>query len=597
MGARAGPPVRGLWEQLCNYVGAIRWLACRLWASFRWRLIRAVAAAQLGVVVVGAGLSLSLHYAQRLERDERLQLGELALSARDETTLALVVVVVLVVLLLGGGLLFSAQRAIDKMAVSIQHHVRMDVALAYGGELPEAADWRNDQSVWRALWVLQTRDARRISIVTRKLLRNTTHVGIAAVGLGALFYLEARMTVLLLAVMSAALVAYYYANRISVRATRRYEAVAPDTRRALHQLLRSVQTVSQPRLRREEFEGALGHEALAEEAGAFRDRFGAHVYTELLGFAIMGVVFAGLSGYLGREALAGSVPWTRLVAYLVVLRITLSGVFAIFSTIAFFSRFYPAIRRLNRFFSATNGSLSGDPVEELRLQTSAETMTENEAMTQPVPKGEMVGVVLPVSLSRYSLGLLASLFCGGNFAQRRRMLGKISMATRLSEPPTAASMESLVMLDGRWDPRWLRERLGDQADPIEEAIGLDPSVAVPPESWAKLSPEATARLVLVAAEASDRPVLAIDRDLATPEWLERLRQQAGDKILLLCSSGEPTFHDGFGIERSVVASVYGGVLAIGSEQWVGRHWEGICERRMDVAVSDVPPVDDFDDEE
>lgn len=595
-GPLAGPQLRSLRRQLWHYVAALRWLAVKLWDSFRWRLVRAVAAALSGVIVVAGGLSLSIHYAQTLESGDQLRVRGFALPARDETTLALLVAVLLLVLLAGGGLLFWGQRTIDKMAVALQHHVRMDVALAYGGELPEPADWRNEQSTSRALWILQTRDARRTAIVSRKLLRNTVHLGIAVAGLVALFSLEPRMTALFLGIMLVALVAYYHANRLSVRATRRYEAVAPGTRKALHQLRRNVQTLSQPRLRRDDFEAALGEEAVAEETHAFRDRFGAHVYSEFLGFAVMGVVLAVLTGYMGREALAGNMPWTRLIAYMVVLRITLGGVLAIFTTFAFFSRFYPSINRLDRFFSGSNNARNPEPLEELGLRAGPDSLTESPEVMKPVSRGEIVGVILPVALSRYSLGLLASLFVEGGLAQRRRMLGQIAMAAPLSAPPTAASMQTLLNLDDSWDPARLRDRLGDDAAAVEEAIGLDPSVAVPAEAWEKLPPDAAGRLVLVAAEASQRPILAVDRRLATEAWVQRLKRESSDKIVLVCSSGASAPQDGLGIGRKVVASAHGDVLAIGSSQWVDRNWEAISERRMDLTVSDVVSDEEMDDD-
>lgn len=595
-GPLSGPQFRSLQRQLWHYVAAMRWLAVTLWGSFRWRLVRAVGAALAGVIVVAGGLSLSIHYAQTLESGEQLRVRDFALPARDETTLALVVAVLLLVLLAGGALLFWAQRTIDKMAVALQHHVRMDVALAYGGELPEPADWRNEQSTSRALWILQTRDARRTAIVSRKLLRNTVHLGIAVGGLVALFSLEPRMTAFFLGIMLVALVAYYHANRMSVRATRRYEAIAPGTRKALHQLRRNVQTLSQPRLSRDDFEAALGEEAVAEETEAFRDRFGAHVYTEFLGFAVMGVVLAVLTGYMGREALAGNMPWTRLIAYMVVLRITLGGVLAVFTTFAFFSRFYPSINRLDRFFSGSNNARTLESLEELPLRAGPDSLTESQEVMRPVPRGEMVGVILPVALSRYSLGLLASLFVEDSLPQRRRMLGQIAMAAPLSVPPTAASMQTLLNLDDSWDMSTLSDRLGDQAAAVEDVIGLDPSVAVPAEAWEKLPPDAAARLVLVAAEASERPILAVDRDLATDAWAQRLKQEPSNKIILVCSSGTSAPQDGLGIRRKVVASAYGDVLAIGSSQWVSRNWEAISERRMDLTVSDVLGDEEMDDD-
>ncbi|MFW5933459.1 MAG: hypothetical protein ACOCT8_01890, partial [Actinomycetota bacterium] len=417
------------WQGLSRYAGALRWFAATLWEAFRWRVVGAVLTAQLGVAVVGAGLSLSLNYLQELERDGTLRIGDLiALEARDETTLWIMVASILVVLLGGAGVLFLAQHRIIRMAVDLNHHVRMNIALAYGGELPSAADWSSERSVWRALWQLQTRDARRTAIVARSLLRNTVNVGIAVGGLAALFYLEVRMTLLFLGLMAVAMISYYRANVATAAATRRYEEVAPSTRKGLHALLSSFQSASQPAPGRIELEAALDGATVDEETAAFRDRFGAHIHSELLGFVIMGIALAGLMAFMGQDALAGELPWTRLVAYIVVLRLTLGGIRSLMSTLAFFSRFYPSIDRLNRFFAASAATTSDGSLEVLPLQTEPTSLTESEAATRPLEPGETIEVVLPVPLSRYSVGLLTTVFTNGDAARRRHLLGHTALA-------------------------------------------------------------------------------------------------------------------------------------------------------------------------
>lgn len=586
---------RQVWAQLRRYAGAVRWLTAKLWQAFRWRVVRAVVAAQVGVVVIGAGVALSVAYAQRLEEGAELAVGGVEIAARDETTLAGVVAAVLVVLLAGGGILFWAQRGIVAMAAELNHWVRTDIALAYGGEL-EPDDWSDDRALSRALWVLQTRDARRSAIVTRSLLRNSVHVGIAVVGVVALFALEPRITLGLLAVMAVGLVAYYYANTVSVRATRRYEAIAPGMRKQLSQLHRSFQTLSQPQLRRDGFDAALGPDGADEETGAFRDRFGAHIYAELLNFAIMGVVLAGLIGYMGRAALLGAMPWTRLIAYMLVLRITLNGVHSIFSTFAFFSRFYPSIERLHRFFAATNSATSREPCDELPLRGADTAAAEDEAARRPVTRDEIVEVVLPVALSRYSLGLLALLFAGPGEVARRRLLGQIAMAAPLAAPPADASMCDLLPLDDDCDAATLRTWLGDDADAVAETVGLDPRASVSPQAWAQLPSQAAARLVVAAAASSERPVLALDRSLATQEGGERLKELAQGKLVLVCSRGAPPPSDHLGITRTVVASRHGRVLAVGSPHWVAEHWDTVAEGRVEPAPADLSADDDLDDE-
>jgi hypothetical protein len=452
--------------------------------------------------------------------------------------------------------------------------------------------------VRRSLWLLQTRDARRTAIVARSLLRNTVNLTVVVVGTGALFYLEAGMTLLFLVLMALAMISYYRTNATSARATRRYEAIAPGTRRGLRRLLPNFQTLSQPLPDADELAAALDTDAVTEETAAFRDRFGAHIHAEFLGFAIMGVALAGITTFMGRQALAGAIAWTRLLAYLLVLRFTINGIQSTLRTFAFFSRFYPSIDRLNRFLAASNGATTLAPLESLPVRLAPGALTEDADAIRPVRKGEVIEVVLPVPLSRYSLGLLAPVFVGDDHGRRRLLLGQMALAVPLKVPPTAMSLHSLVMLNGATDAQQLRQRLGEHASAVEAAVGTDPFTAAPAEAWASLSRPAIDRLVLAAAELSDRPVLALDRRLATRDGLERLGRAASDRIVVVCTCGTPEGADELGIRRQFVASSRGAVVAAGSPAWIARYWDVIGDRPQDGSASAAAwSDDDLDDED
>jgi hypothetical protein len=565
------------WGAMSRYAGALRWFAETLWRAFRWRAVGAVATAQAGVILIAVGLGFSVHYFQQLEQDGALRLGDWSRPARDQAILTLVMVGVLLVLLAGAGILFVAQRRIIGMAVDLNHHVRMEIALAYGGELPDAADWSSPRAVSRAVWLLQTRDARRTAIVARNLLRNTVNLGVVAGGLAALLYLDVGMTVLFLGVMAIAMVAHSRTNASSARATRRYEAVAPAVRRNLRALGLSLQSLPQPAPDREELEAALGREAVAEETEAFGDRFGAHIHAEFLGFAIMGVALGVLTTVMGRAALAGTMPWTRVVAYVVVLRITLGGIQALLRAFAFFSRFYPSIHRLHRFLAASNAAASLEPLDQLSLRCSADVLVEHQDDTRPIACGETVEVVLPIPLSRYGLGLLVRLFADDD-RSRRRLLGQTAMARPISVPAAGASMASLMGMNGAWDPGSLRDRLGDRAGEIESTIGLDVNTVVSAEAWASLSCEAMARLVIAAAETSGRPLLALDPGVVTRAELDRLRRERPDRTILVCGDATGGRVADLGLVRTLVASVHGELVAAGSPSWIARNLDAVRAR-------------------
>lgn len=575
---------------LSRYAGALRWFAQTLWRAFRWRAVLAVAMAQAGVIIVALALALSVHYFQQLEQDGPLRLGAWSGPARDQGTLTAVMVVVLVVLLVGAGILFLAQRRIIEMAVDLNHHVRMEVARAYGGELPEPEDWGSPRAVSRAVWLLQTRDARRTAIVARNLLRNTVNLGIVVAGLIALIYLDLTMTVLFLGVMAIALIAHSRTNATSARATRRYEAIAPSVRRNLRSLGSSLPSLPQPSLDRADVEAALDQEAVAEETHAFGERFGAHIHAEFLGFAIMGVAIGVLTTVMGRAALAGTMPWTGVIAYVIVLRITLGGIQALLRAFAFFSRFYPSIHRLHRFLAASNAATNHEPLGPLPVRCHGDALLEHRDAARPVERGETVEVVLPTPLSRYALGLLVRLFAGDDRG-RRRLLGQTAMGRPVSVPSGGASIAGLLGMNGGSHAGSLRERLGDRATEVEAGIGLDTDVVASADAWASLSSEAVARLVLAAAEESGRPVLALDHRVVTRSELDRLEASSPDRTILVCSGSMEQRPDDLGLARTLVASVRGDIVAVGSPAWVARNADEIHLR------CDIPAVQEHDDGE
>lgn len=585
------PELPGTAAALSRYAGALRWFAQTLWRAFRWRAVLAIAMAQAGVIIVALALALSVQYFQQLEQDGQLQLGAWSRPARDQATLTGVMVVVLLVLLAGAGILFLAQRRIIDMAVDLNHHVRMEVALAYGGELPEAADWSSPRAVSRAVWLLQTRDARRTAIVARNLLRNTVNLGIVVAGLIALVYLDLGMTVLFLGVVAIAMIAHSRTNATSAQATRRYEAIAPSVRRNLRALGSSLPSLPQPSLDRAELEAALDTEAVAEETDAFGQRFGAHIHAEFLGFAIVGVAIGVLTTVMGRAALAGNMPWTSVIAYVVVLRITLGGIQALLRAFAFFSRFYPSIHRLHRFLAASNVTTSHETLGPLPLRCHADALVENPEALRPVERGETVEVVLPTPLSRYALGLLVRLFAGDDRG-RRRLLGQTAMVRPVSVPSSGASIAGLLGLNGTAGARSLRERLGDRAMEVEASIGLDTHVVASADAWASLSREAVARLVLAAAETSGRPLLALDDKMVTRSDLDRLEAASPEHTILVCSGSIEQRARDLGVSRTLVASVRGDIVAVGSPAWVARNADEI-DRRCGIPVA---PMQDDDEE-
>jgi hypothetical protein len=140
----------------------------------------------------------------------------------------------------------------------------------------------------------------------------------------------------------------------------------------------------------------------------------------------------------------------------------------------------------------------------------------------------------------------------------------------------------------------LRARLGDRAGEVESAIGLDVNTVASAEAWASLSWEAVARLVIAAAETSGRPVLALDPGVVTRAELDRLRQELPDRTILICSDSTGGRVADLGLARTLVASVNGELVAVGSPGWIARNIDAVRAR---YGSSTEDARDDDDDEE
>jgi hypothetical protein len=176
------------------------------------------------------------------------------------------------------------------------------------------------------------------------------------------------------------------------------------------------------------------------------------------------------------------------------------------------------------------------------------------------------------------------------------VLGHVAMAAPLSVPPTTVRMRNLLMLGPEWDAAALREQLGEQAAAVEQTVGLDPDAWVPAEAWARLPREAAAQLVLLAAEASERPVLAVDPEIARSAGAERLRQTLAHKVLLVCTSDGHGLDGGVGVTRTIVVSEVGEIVAVGSPEWLSHNLAGEPPSRAEAGAPEADADEEPDEE-
>lgn len=582
--------------QLGRYSRALGWLLATLWRKFGWRFALAVITGPLGVGIVWAALAIVFTYARALESGDTVSALGIQIQARDEHTLIIVGGIVLALLLCGAGTIFLGQRLIVNLSIELVNRLRIAVPLAYGGKLCGEQDYNGNRRLQRAVGALQTGDARRASILTRRLLASTVQISVAVFGMVALTLLDAGTTLLVLMAMAPAVGIYYVINLASVRATRNYEQLSPAARSLMKSFANNTVLLARPEVDERDVSHVSDGQTLRKETSAFKGMFHAGVYTELVTFATLAVITSGLLVYMGREALAGSMEWVTVIGYLLVLRMTFNGIRSTFQTGAVFSRRYPSIHRLQVYFSEACPGSTGEYRDRLTLRIPRSAIREVDDGKKDVGMGDSLGVTLPVSLNRVSVGFLAE--CIGRNAghPRHQMLANMALAVPVATPPTAMSVRSVVGLPEDYDKGAFWEELADHASVVQDTLGVDLSLPRQPEQWAEV-PEATrAVLGLVTARISRRPIVALDRRVASGVWGSTW---LNDRILLVCTDRVPK-----GAARRVPMAhvVYGHdgfMVSIGSGSWTVEHWPTIDANRRgpDDELKDEHGGFDEDEEE
>jgi len=366
--------IAGQWSR---YRKAAAWIFRDAWSSFPRQMAGVLALNGLYLAFQLGAVGLLARYLHALESGKPIVLAGLELPAARESSLVLVAVAGLCLLMFFAafGALFAAESLMLRVWALYEEKcaARAIFLIAAQGGHPRAEPWRE------SFRKLIGSDARYCGLVTRISLRLFAPVATWAATFGALVYLDAGLTLTLMALVLACLPVLYRINLRGASHTmaieRRAKKAAETKRRAVDGMADRIRDGARPGpalLREVDLKGVRPH--LDAQIGKRRTMEESRLVTSTL----MGVAIFAILLQKGGQILSTGGGWAQLAAYLVILRINLNaltGSARLFSSI---NRYYPHFSRYIAFVRHMESLLPQEPAHPFRLSRSSEGAAEDD---------------------------------------------------------------------------------------------------------------------------------------------------------------------------------------------------------------------------
>lgn len=552
-----------------RYGAALHWMLRDALTHFRAAMLQAVSASVFGVLLQGGVLGIVLVYARHLESGDTMRLAGHALDPRTSAAFVAVGSFAAVVLIASAALIFVSKRTIASLSVHYEKLCSRRVLEAYGVQPQERIASHATRRILRAVLREQGQHARSCG-------RALMTVMVGAYPLIILLYMTAFLLVLNTeATLVLGLVAslFFWGHyRLNVDVAENEMQLKRLTLKSMFGVRRAMNAI----LPLGRLHSTVGTRvAAAYDAGNVREFFDRvrlrrtlAAQADFLGNLLIAVATGGVVIYLGHLALSGSLSWGGVIAYIVALRITVSGARSVLNGLAGYARWYPGVRAYRDLIGAGPVPRAGDPALLVVNRTGRGDV--KEIALQP---GDVAAILSPVALTRFTLFHFTGTLLGARAAADWDF---VPTHPRLTEGTT---LRDLLGGGAGFDD--LLRGCDDAAfcDQLRALCNADPACVLDSEFLLKLDDAQLVKLTLLAL--SRRPargvfIAAAAWDTLTaaerPVWLRAL----ADRIVFI-HFGREVAAPGAVDEKVVVIGNRTGQIALATCAWVQAHEQKLLE--------------------
>lgn len=332
------------------YSRTMLWLVREVAFNFKGPAIRVVFSGLTGIFGQGLGLLIIFSFARALETGQRASLRGVVLPlAPTYENLLIISAGVFALLLISAICQFDAQRQALAIACRFEEHlVRRTIVDA--SRVPPSA--RSSEHVHDSAYLtkLATRDAKITSRVVFLLISNLIDFCFLLAFLSFVFWLDWMATSLVIVLMSFYGAALYWLNIYGVHSARTLERnighSTMEKRRIVARFLRSTVPIA---LDDPDIEHIFSRGRTAKALDSYERRLAIIPIGNLIGSSFTAFVICAVLALFGAVIFFEAGSWSRLLAYVLALRLVLRRVTKVMSGATSISRLYPSARRIYDF--------------------------------------------------------------------------------------------------------------------------------------------------------------------------------------------------------------------------------------------------------
>jgi hypothetical protein len=600
--------IRSFTDSLRRYLELARWLLKDVLRHFWFDALRIILIQMLGMSFLLVTLLMVTGYARVLEQDVQLRLGDAVINPRESMPLLVSVGgAVLGAMGIGSWLRFVASQWGATLRAKYQAFAGKR-AIQLGRQslrpwTPPDLDVPPEKFIISLTMMNAKRCGRVAARLVNTLIPSTL---VLAVTIPALFFVNAPLTVIVVALVAGSLAIHYRISAVGLRQVEERQRVAGQAKAKLRQLVQTGahQPFPSPP---NDLEQEFSHPPLSDLQRVqttyrlipTKSQFASDVSTA--------VVIVVIIVTLGTTILKQDGGWSELLIYLLLLRFVMGELRGLLATIVNSNRFYHDVRKYFLFMENTVPAPADRPASqaprEMTLKRSGEKPIAESLEEAIVTPGQRVAVLTVRPLTRFALPDIISGLLGRKWTSQRVQkvspYGAAVTASALDHEQGFAAMLALPPDRGLDAIRPGLEACGLWSRAMELCNGNDPQSLDHEALDAMKDAELRTALLLLSVAMHGYVIIAIE-DAA----LRRIDAQKSAALLdclnsaiVLIVAKKP---EKIGSYREDIIAVLAedGVVGIGDVEWFNRHRD---EAGQFLTTKEPPEQDDLladdDDEE
>jgi len=440
----------------------------------------------------------------------------------------------------------------------------------------------------KTLLKLAGRDARTCGRILRMLISLIQPTITFIIALGALFYIDVLLTVIVLLVTGASMFFHYRNNVRGASSSNKMEKHAPGAQKERRRISNAVTTTNYGE---EDFcnwvDSHYDEGEIKDNLEGFRGRFQTLENARLINDLLVAMSLFMVAVILGGKAIMQNAHWGSLIVYLLALRYCLNHLNRMVVTFTSINRFYPMF---SRYFYFVNCFDLAEPQKEVlprRYKIRFESSAFEGCVTSGIIKnGDILAVLGPFEFNFYNIPTYIKCLLKHEEVPVEKILRSMNVVAKTDGYLQPLSLREVFSFPSGYDMETLQRDLRDCGISEEMMSHLpgDLDRPIPREKWDAIELDIRYSLGLLSAIGSSHQWVVIDERVL--EHLSRMTRdhlfrRLGEKIILIVFDGELDDIGTYG-ER-IVAIIDGrNLIGLGDVPWFETHKKDIQEM-MDFA--------------